>query len=76
MYNTLSDYETLVLKIDVEGMEEKVIKGLSGLQEAGLELYLMIEDFIDNRIISYLNSSGWKWICKRTTYNSWWYYKK
>ena len=65
-------FDAVVLKIDVEGVEEIVLRGASGLLEQGIETHLMVEDFIDRSIVTYLEESGWEFEGKVTDYNSWW----
>jgi len=68
----LDRYDAVVMKIDVEGAEESVLSGATSLLEKSDETYLMIEDFVDNSIVSYLSGTGWKFDGKVTDYNSWW----
>ncbi len=66
------NYDAVVLKIDVEGVEESVLRGASAMLEQRIETHLMVEDFIDSSIIGYLEESGWTFEGKLTAYNSWW----
>lgn len=66
------EFDVLVMKVDVEGVEESVLRGASGLFERGIETYLMVEDFIDRSIVGYLEDQGWQFDGKLTEYNSWW----
>ncbi len=68
----VGNYDAMVLKIDVEGVEESVLRGASELLGQGIETHLMIEDFIDRTIIPYLEDHGWSFEGKLTEYNSWW----
>jgi FkbM family methyltransferase len=68
----LNAFDAVVIKVDVEGVEESVMRGASGLLDQGVETYLMVEDFIDRSIIDYLEDSGWSFEGKLTEYNSWW----
>lgn len=70
--NRMANYDALVMKIDVEGVEESVLRGATGLLEQGIETHLMVEDFIDRSIIAYLEQNGWGFEDKLTEYNSWW----
>ena len=65
-------YDAIVLKIDVEGVEENVLRGASDLLNRGIKTHLMVEDFIDTSIIKYLENEGWVFKGKYTEYNSWW----
>lgn len=71
----VSEFDAIVCKIDVEGVEQEVLEGATGILQTGKEIYIMVEDFIDPKIISYLENSGWSFMAKVTTYNSWWSYK-
>lgn len=68
----IGDFDAMVLKIDVEGVEESVLRGASALLEHGIETHLMVEDFIDRSIVGYLEGHGWLFQEKLTEYNSWW----
>ena len=68
-------YDAIILKVDVEGSEQKVLEGGRNLLRSDLEVHLMAEDFIDRSIITYLEKSGWTFAGKFTEYNSWWYRK-
>jgi FkbM family methyltransferase len=67
-------YTTLIVKIDVEGMEKQVLEGAKKILKSVDETYLLIEDFVDFSIVEYLNQNNFEFIEKRTTYNSWWRY--
>jgi FkbM family methyltransferase len=70
----VTDYDVLVLKIDVEGMEQQVLEGAHRVIKSGKEVFVMIEDFIDPAIITYMQNAGWHFLKKVTSYNSWWRY--
>ncbi|MBN2683923.1 MAG: FkbM family methyltransferase [Pontiellaceae bacterium] len=72
MMDRIHEYDSIVMKIDVEGVEDRVLLGASKLLTQGIEVYLMVEDFIDRSIVSFLEESGWTFIGKYTEYNSWW----
>lgn len=69
------EFDTVFAKIDVEGFEEKVLSGAKKFLENSKELILLIEDFINPEIINYLEKNNFKFLCKLTTYNSFWTYK-
>ena len=52
--DTLSNFDAFVLKMDVEGAEEEILKGAPGLLSSGKEVYILIEDFVRQEIIDYL----------------------
>lgn len=68
----IKKYDSFVLKIDVEGAEADVLKGASKLLSSGKEIYLLVEDFVDPAIMTYLLKHKAKPIKKLTPYNSWW----
>lgn len=72
----ISGFDTIVFKIDVEGVEREVLEGAVEVLNSGKDIYLMVEDFIDSEITKYLHEHGWSFMGKATTYNSWWSYKK
>ena len=75
LYKETGDFDSIIFKIDVEGMEKEVILGSQKIIESKKEIYLMVEDFIDPEIIDYLHKSKWDFIRKVTSYNSWWFFK-
>jgi hypothetical protein len=42
---------------------------------SGKDVYVMLEDFIDPGIISFMEQHQWSFLAKRTSYNSWWHIK-
>lgn len=74
--DSLSQYDAVVGKIDVEGVERDVLCGAEAVIHSGKEVYVMIEDFINPDIITYMERNGWSFCAKVTSYNSWWYYCK
>jgi hypothetical protein len=65
-------FDILIFKMDVEGAEEEVLRGASGILASGKETYLMVEDFVRPRIVDYLEGIGAEFILKLTPYNSFW----
>ncbi|MGH7671799.1 MAG: FkbM family methyltransferase [Gemmatimonadales bacterium] len=74
----LSEYGAVVFKMDVEGVEREVLEGSRGViqaaRDSGIEIYLLVEDFIRPAIVAHLEASGADFIAKLTPYNSWWRY--
>ncbi len=70
MLSTL--YDEIFVKLDVEGAERSVIEGAERFFRDAKHVTLLVEDFIDPRIISFLESEGFVFSKKVTTYNSWW----
>jgi FkbM family methyltransferase len=67
------DYDVIILKIDVEGVETEVLKGGEKVLNCGRDIYLLVEDFVNPDIIGFLERREAKFICKLTPYNSWWH---
>lgn len=66
----------IALKLDVEGSEIAVLKGAAATLAAAEEAVLLVEDFVDARIVSYLERTGWSFQEKITPYNSFWILQK
>lgn len=67
-----ASYDAVVMKIDVEGMERKVLAGARKILKSGRAVYLLVEDFVQPAIISWLVKAGAEFLGKFTDYNSWW----
>ena len=70
--NELEPYLDLVIKIDVEGYEKFVLEGAEEVLKTK-NVYLLIEDFVDDSIFKVLEDLNFEFITKLTPYNSWWY---
>lgn len=68
----LQEHDAVIIKIDVEGMEQSVLEGGQQLLKSGKLIYIMVEDFIDRSVVAYLESQGARFLGKFTDYNSWW----
>ena len=66
----------IALKLDVEGSEIAVLKGAATTLAAAEEVLLLVEDFVDVGIVSYLERTGWSFQEKVTPYNSLWILQK
>ena len=66
--------DVVALKLDVEGSETAVLNGATATLASAKEVLLVVEDFIDTSIISYLQENGWSFLEKLTPYNSFWSY--
>ena len=71
----ISDYDAIVFKIDVEGVEQEVLEGAQRVINSGKEIYVMVEDFIKPEIINYLQKNDFDFLAKVTSYNSWWHFQ-
>lgn len=71
----IKEYDTIIFKIDVEGVEKEVLLGAQRILNSGKDIYIMVEDFINPEIIKYLEKNGFNFMTKVTSYNSWWHYK-
>ncbi len=74
--DTIAGYDVIVCKIDVEGVEREVLLGAENVINSGKEVYVMLEDFINPDIITFMEQNGWSFLAKTTSYNSWWYFCK
>ncbi len=72
----ISSIDAFVLKMDVEGAEEEILKGAGALIGSGKEVHILIEDFVRPEIVKYLERTGARFITKLTPYNSFWEYGK
>lgn len=72
----IASFDAFVLKMDVEGVEEDILRGAERLIGSGKEIYLLVEDFIRPKIMDYLEETGARFITKLTPYNSFWKYEK
>ncbi|OGG51399.1 hypothetical protein A2704_03460 [Candidatus Kaiserbacteria bacterium RIFCSPHIGHO2_01_FULL_54_36b] len=66
------NYDLVVFKIDVEGMEKDVLEGSNRVLSSGVDCIFMVEDFVDGEIIKYLHQLGAEFVTKKTPYNSFW----
>jgi len=69
------NFDTVVVKMDIEGGEINCLAGALNLINNSNELYLLVEDFFDSKIINHLKEIGFTFLIKKTPYNSWWYIK-
>ncbi|QKV97157.1 FkbM family methyltransferase [Streptomyces sp. NA02950] len=68
----VAELDLLVLKIDVEGLECAVLQGARVSVARAAETVLLVEDFVDTRVIEHLHADGWLLMMKVTPYNSFW----
>jgi hypothetical protein len=47
--------DTLIFKIDIEGVEEEVLGGTERILNSGKDIHLLIEDFVNPAIISFFS---------------------
>lgn len=70
--NYFRKFDRVFIKLDVD---DYVVDALLGIQEcvdSGQNATLLIEDFVDKKCIKTLTKNHWKFITKRSTYNSFW----
>ena len=65
------DFDVCISKIDVEGCEIDVLEGGKMFFSQNKEFYLVVEDFVNNKIIDYLENNEWMFV-KKLQHNSWW----
>jgi len=68
----IEKYESIIMKIDTEGAEKQILQGAKRLRESGAAIHLLVEDFINHEVVSFLEECGAAFVTKRTHYNSWW----
>jgi FkbM family methyltransferase len=66
------ELDLLVLKLDVEGLERTVLDGARASVARAEETLLLVEDFVDQRVVDHLVADGWTLVTKVTPYNSFW----
>lgn len=67
----LKKYDKIYMKIDVDGYEKDVLEGAKSFIKNSKELTLLIEDFVNPRIVKYLEKD-FEFISKPSSYNSFW----
>ena len=72
----IASFDSIVLKMDVEGAEEEILRGAQALIGSGKEIFILVEDFVRPRIVGYLERTGALFLTKLTPYNSFWRYGK
>ena len=68
-----SSFDVLFIKIDIEGAEKYALEGAINTIKLFKEIYILIEDFVDEDIMDYLKSQNFELVAKYTPYNSIWY---
>lgn len=72
LINELNDFDVIFVKIDIEGFETEALIGANKLLNSNKQIYLMVEDFVDSKIINFLENTPAIFIGKFNNYNSWW----
>ncbi len=72
----MDSFDAFVLKMDVEGAEEDILRGAQALIASGKTVYIMLEDFVRPEIAGYMEKTGAGFLTKLTPYNSFWKYEK
>lgn len=72
LINEINNFDVIFIKIDVEGFETEVLIGARTILKSNKKIYLMVEDFVDNRVVDFLENTNATFIRKFNNYNSWW----
>jgi len=72
LINEINNFDVIFIKIDIEGFETEALIGAKTILQSNKRIYLMVEDFADNRIIDFLENTNATFIGKFNNYNSWW----
>lgn len=70
--NYYKKFDSIFVKVDIEGHEEEAFDGARYLLTSGKKIYLMIEDCVNPSIINYLKLHGFTFKTKITPYDSFW----
>jgi FkbM family methyltransferase len=64
-------FDEVYIKIDIEGHEQEALEGAKKIMKSSKKVILMVEDCIDDSIISYLKKRM-IFLYRRSPYNSFW----
>jgi hypothetical protein len=70
--NFYKKYDVVFVKADIEGYETDAFKGAGNLIHSAKKLIVIVEDCVDQGIISYLKKQKFLFSVKLTPYNSFW----
>lgn len=70
----IKSFDKVYIKIDVDGDKKKVLKGSQKTIESSKNMILLIEDFVDKKIILNLEKD-FEFMSKPSVYNSFWHKK-
>ena len=70
--NEINNFDVIFIKIDIEGFETEALIGAKEVLQSNKKIYLMVEDFVDGRIIDFLENTNASFVGKFNNYNSWW----
>lgn len=76
LIDEINNFDIIFMKIDIEGFETEALIGAKKLLKSNKKIYLMVEDFVDNRIIDFLENTSAAFVGKFNNYNSWWKFQK
>jgi len=65
----MNSFDVLIIKIDVEGSEEKILKTCQGIFDNFKEIYILIESVDEEKIKTLLKKLGFKKFIRHTPYN-------
>lgn len=65
-------YDTVFIKMDIEGQESDALKGAGDFLKNSKKTVLLVEDFIDRRLIRSLKENNFSFLKKVSLHNSFW----
>lgn len=68
----IKSYDAFIIKIDTEGCESEIMEGAKNLIATKKRILIMVEDFMNPKIIETMQKLQFKFLCKISDYNSWW----
>lgn len=72
---SLGAFDSIIIKMDIEGHEKDALRGAKKTLNSG-DVTILVEDFLDKSVISFLEKSNAIFVGKFTNYNSWWKFIK
>lgn len=65
-------YDSIFIKIDIEGYEKEALMGAKEFLKNARNMTLLVEDYIDKRIVTYLEKEKFIFYKKLSPYNAFW----
>ncbi len=75
LLSEVNDIDTVFIKLDVEGYETEALIGAKNFLKLKKRVYLMVEDFLNHRVIEFLENCDATFLGKFSNYNSWWKFR-